>query len=378
MLGFSIKRLSLALFCAGIFGAPTARAETPVTDFDNRAAVIFAYTGVGLDDNPSISVTNEQFARQIEELTSGAYHVLPLPDIIAKFKKNAVLPDRTIALTFDGADTSVLTAAAPLLIKARLPFTIFVPAERVDKDKQPYLSWDDLRDLKKTGLVTFGLNPSGLGRLVSNDAAEIRRQINNGIVRLREELGISPTLLAYPYGEYDLTYQQIVGSMGFDAAFGQQSGVAWSGDNLFALPRFAQSERYGDQERFVMTANALPLPVKDVSPQDPHLSTLTPVIGFTLPETLAKAGKNLSCFSSSDEKPSVTLLRTRVEIRMPGFDDDRPRINCTLPVAGNNGEDTRWRWFGMMLTVPERLLEKQETQDVQKHAADTPDWISVE
>ncbi len=359
-------------------GSPQALAS----EYDDKSAVIFAYFAIGNDDNPSASIRTEQFTQQINELKSGGYNVAPLPDIIDAFSAGTPLPQRTVAITFDGADKSILQDAAPLLIENELPFTVFVPAGRVSSEKPPFMDWDDLRKLKRSGLVTFGLHPASYSRLADNGDDEIKRQINSSLAEIRKELDVNVGLIAYPFGEYDENFKNIVKSMGMKAAFGQQSGVAWAGDDRFALPRFTLTERYGDMDRFLMTANALPLPATDISPEDPHLKSLTPSIGFTVPEELSKNLKSLSCFSSSAEKPELEILGSRVEIRMSKpFHEDRPRINCTLPVTGAPGEEPRFRWLGMMYTIPQDLLDQAvgaEVLKTEKHASGINDSINME
>jgi peptidoglycan/xylan/chitin deacetylase (PgdA/CDA1 family) len=378
MLPFSLKHLGLTLGFAALMGATVAKAA----EYDDKSAVIFAYFAVGNDDSPSSSIRTEQFAQQIAELTSGDYNILPLPRIVDAFIAGKTLPPRTVAITFDGADQSILRDAVPLLEDRDLPFTVFIPADRIESDKPPFMNWGDLRRLKRTGLASFGLHPASYSRLADSDADEIKRQINNSLALIRKELDVTPALFAYPYGEYDERYKKVVKALGFKAAFGQQSGVAWSGDDRYALPRFTLTERYADMDRFTMTANALPLPATDISPEDPHLKSLTPSIGFTVPEDMAKSLKSLSCFSSTEEKPELQILGSRVEIRMnKPFHEDRPRINCTMPVAGGAAEEPRFRWLGMMYTVPQDLLDAAamaEQSKIQKHAGSANDSINME
>lgn len=367
MPSFSLKHLGLMFGLALLSGTPTALAN----DYDDKAAVIFAYFAIGNDNNPSLSIRTEQFVQQVNELKTGGYNVAPLGDVVDAFSAGKSLPPHTVAITFDGADKSILQDAAPLLIDNELPFTVFIPADRVSSGKPPFMNWNDLRKLKRSGLVTFGLHPSSYSRLANGDENEIRRQLNNSLAVIRDELDVNVGFVAYPFGEYDEKYKDIVKSMGLKAAFGQQSGVAWAGDDRFALPRFTLTERYGDMDRFLMTANALPLPATDISPGNPYLTSLTPTIGFTVSEELSKSLKSLSCFSSSAEKPELQILGSRVEIRMDKpFREDRPRINCTLPVAGAPGEDPHFRWLGMMYTVPQDLLDQaaMDRAKAEKHA----------
>lgn len=358
---FSLKHIMLALAATvTCMTAPSARAAEG-TDFDNKYAVIFAYFNVGDDSNPNINIRREQFANQIQELMDGPYNILPLPRIIEAFKTGQTLPDRSVAITFDGADKSILDFAAPTLIENEIPFTVFIPAGRVTQGKAPYMTWDDLRALKKSKLVSFGLHPSSYGHLIGAKPEEIRRQINNSLTLIRQELNRDVTMMAYPYGEFDTAFLEIARSMGFKAAFGQQSGVAHAGDNILTLPRFTLTERYGDMERFRMTANALPLPVTDVSPETPYLETTSPAIGFSLPPSLRKNIGTLSCFSSVEDKPKLqTINNSRVEIRLAeAFDNERPRLNCTMPVQPKSGaEETRWRWYGVLYTVKPDVLRE--------------------
>ncbi len=344
------------------------------TEFDNKAAVILAYFAIGNDDNPNTSLRYEQFAAQMDELANADYTVKPLGDIIAAYKNGTVLPARTIAITFDGGDKSLMEEALPLLEKNKFPFTVFVPTGKAETGKPPYLSWSDLRTLKDTGLASFGLHPASYGKLAGQDAENIRREINNALSAMRDELSVKPAFFSYPYGEYDPTYKQIVKETGFVAAFGQQSGVSHAGDDLYALPRFTQTERYGDLERFEMTVNALPFPAFEISPRSAQLDTLTPAVGFTVDEALSGSLDDLSCFSSDEEKPVVSVLNNRIEIRLEeALAEDRLRINCTLPAPQGKDETPRYRWLGMLFTVPDNLLTLSSSE-----SENSADFINAE
>ena len=68
----------------------------------------------------------------------------------------------------------------------------------------------------------------------------------------------------------------------------QQSGVAHDSENIFALPRFALNESYGDIDRFKLISRTLALPVSDVTPSDSLLGPNPPLIGFTVAEGLER------------------------------------------------------------------------------------------
>ena len=84
--------------------------------------------------------------------------------------------------------------------------------------------------------------------------------------RFIDEIGSKPKFFAYPYGEYNLEVIEQVKLHGFVAAFGQH-WVAHHSLGMYELPRFAMNEKYGDMDRFLLAANALPMPISDVSPK---------------------------------------------------------------------------------------------------------------
>ena len=150
-----------------------------------------------------------------------------------------------------------------------------------------------------------------------------------------------------------------ISEYGFDAAFGQQSGVAHANADLFNLPRFTMTENFSNIGRFQMTANALPLPVTDLSPNESFLTQTRPSIGFTIAEDIPENIENLSCFASGQSKPEVNIVgMNRVEIRLAqDIDETRFRVNCTLPEnAQKDREIARWRWFGLLMTLDETAL----------------------
>lgn len=347
----SLKTLALqALTGLALMAALPAEAQS----LDPSGAVIFAYQRVGEDLYPDDNISKEQFAENIHELIEGGYTILPLPRIVAALRDKARLPDRTVAITFDGAYRSALENAIPLLLDNNIPFTVFFSPDQADSNTPQYMGWSDIRRLRKNDIVTLGLHTAAYTRLNDQDTAEIRQQVNKATARFREMLKDSPAFFAYPFGEYSKAYRDVITASGFTAAFGQQSGVAYDGSDLFAIPRFAITESYGDDDRFRMTASSLPLPVSDITPDDPVIGAENPpTFGFTVDGGQAKKLAQLSCFISEQGKPDMTIVgENRVELRAKKpFESDRIRVNCTMPgPAPKPGEDQRWRWFGMLLT----------------------------
>ena len=303
-------------------------------------ATILMYHRFGEENYPSTNVTLEQFEEHLEVLASGPYTVLPLEDIVLNLQSGTPLPDRTVAITIDDAYLSVYEEAFPRLKARGFPATLFVATRPVDRGLRAYMSWDQIREWQAAG-YGIGSQTQTHPHMHQQSMAENEKELRVSNERFLAELGMRPTLFAYPYGEYNLDVIDLVKEAGFEAAFGQNSGVAHGYDGFFELPRFAMNEQYGNRERLELAINGLPLKVTQLVPEDVVLAETPPLYGFTLAADMDNE-RQLRCFNSKYGKLDVAIIGRRAEIRMPGpLVGKRSRVNCTMP-----GPDGRWRWFG--------------------------------
>lgn len=311
------------------------------------SAVILMYHRFGEEGHPQTNIGIEQFDRHLSELADAKYTVLPVPEILAKLKSGSALPERTIGITIDDAFRSVYEIAYPKLRERKLPFTLFVATRPVDRGLPDYMNWDQIRELRDAG-VTIGSQTHTHLHMAARGATESRVDVETANARFVEELGTAPSLFAFPYGEASAASISVVRETGFEFAFGQHSGVADRTSPSYFLPRFAFNEAYGDDRRFRLVANALPLPVRDISPQDPLLKQNPPAFGFTVDSKVGGLSR-LTCYHSQQGKARIEQLGShRIEVRFDApFKSGRSRLNCTLP-----GPENRWRWFGRQFYAP--------------------------
>jgi peptidoglycan/xylan/chitin deacetylase (PgdA/CDA1 family) len=305
-------------------------------------AVVLMYHRFGEHKYPTTNITLEQFESHIRELQSGPYRVLPVTKIAAALQDGAPLPDRAVGITIDDAFLSVYTEAWPRLKKAGLPFTLFIATGVVDGNVPGYMNWNQIREMAEAGVTIGGHTVSHL-HMPDAVPGKVVEEIALSNSRFEEETGRRPEIFAFPYGESSLAVQAAVRDAGFTAAFGQHSGAVGSRLNPFDLPRFALNENYGGLDRFKLAVNALPLPVTDITPAEPLISSPNPpAMGFTAGPGLKDFGR-LACFSSHAGRARLERLgERRIEIRVEAaFPKGRTRVNCTLPAEGG-----RWYWFG--------------------------------
>ena len=321
-----MKRIYTCFYCLSILLALLSIQNFAMASY---SAVVVQYHRFGESVHPSTNIRIEQFEAHLTELQNPKYKVLPLPEIFAFL--------------------SVYREAFPRLKKAGLPFTLFIPTQPVDRSINGYMSWKQIRELKRAG-VTIGSQTHTHLHMAGSSSKKNKNELMTSNKRFKEELGLVPDIIAYPYGEYSLAVGEIAKAVGFKIGFGQHSGVIHPEADMMYLPRFSMNENYGGLSRFRLAINALPLPITDLSPSDPLLSNANnpPALGFTVKGIAATRLKKLACYTPSEGKDKIETLGARVEDRFQtAFPTGRTRINCTMRTRSG-----RWRWYGVQYYIP--------------------------
>lgn len=305
------------------------------------------------EDTPGItSVTPEQFQQHLDYLLQNDYSVMPLETVITALKTGAELPDRCVALTIDDAYISAFTEAFPRTVRYEFPLTVFVATKAVDEGRDGHLNWDQIRQMQSKG-VSFQNHShthTHLVRRLENESPDdweqrVAADIQTAQNRIQQELGTTPTLISYPYGEYNEALKLVVISMGL-TAFGQQSGPLWQQADFTALPRFPMASFFARMRTFTKKVNSLPLPITGAFPLDPvvPLDDWHPALMLIFNPDVENF-RQLRCFVNGSPSVNYQWLEQpagSVVITPKGrLNVGRNRTHCTLPVAGTD----RYAWY---------------------------------
>lgn len=146
-----------------------------------KMVAVLAYHGV---DNPA------RFAQHMDVITRWMQPI-ELSDLIASHAGTRPLPPRSVLVTFDDGERSVLDHAAPVLAERRIPAVVFVVAQLVDTDG-PYW-WTEVEHLIANGGWTASLAAALLKRSHSrHDPGSavrlLKRMPNNARLQALEHL----------------------------------------------------------------------------------------------------------------------------------------------------------------------------------------------
>ncbi|MBK7249637.1 MAG: poly-beta-1,6-N-acetyl-D-glucosamine N-deacetylase PgaB [Gammaproteobacteria bacterium] len=259
--------LALALLGAG------ARAEVPAKltilcyhEIDDREIALI----------PGYSVKPAQFAQQLAWLTESGYHFVSMDDVLADAAGRRPLPEKALLLSFDDGYRSFYTHAFPILRAHHAPAVVALVgswldtvSDTVDFDgrrvpRADLMSWDEIRDLSRSGLVEFAshsygmhagvvANPQGnheplaiarrwlpeAGRYESESAyrkriaADLRRSSD----LLQRHLGRRPRIIVWPYGRHNAATRSIAARLGMKIGFNLDDGPNTADTPLSMLRR---------------------------------------------------------------------------------------------------------------------------------------------
>jgi glycosyltransferase involved in cell wall biosynthesis/peptidoglycan/xylan/chitin deacetylase (PgdA/CDA1 family) len=212
------------------------------------AVVVLAYHAVAdLADDPlrRWGVPPRSFAEQLDGLKAAGWTFIDLDTFLRGMDGHEPLPRRAAFVTFDDAYVDVLTEGAPILEQRGIPAVAFAVAglvggvnewARPGARPQALLDADGLRSLASNG-IAVGSHAKTHRRLPEVPEAELDHELRDSADAL-ESLNLPrPTVLAYPYGEWDAGVARAAHEAGYAAAFAIHPGIADRTSNRYALPR---------------------------------------------------------------------------------------------------------------------------------------------
>lgn len=119
-----------------------------------------------------------------------------------------------ICVTFDDAFTNLLTNAIPVITELKIPITVFISTgslgsfpswlqgSRHPDSTEMVLSVEELLELKKNPLITFGSHTVSHPRLSQKPVEEMREELHVSRETLNEIIGENISNLALPHGDY--------------------------------------------------------------------------------------------------------------------------------------------------------------------------------
>ena len=316
---------------------------------DEMGIISLMYHRVGEAKYPSTNVSVEMFQNHIHEIEKSGMGFINPSIFKKKILNREKFEKRYILLTVDDSFKSFYENAWPILKEKKIPFIIFVNTREINNNHPNYMTWDQIRELKNSGLVTIGGHSWSHEYFVDMKISEVKKDIEKSHKNYLKELKFIPDLYAHTFGETSSDLIELIKTFKYKIIFGQHSGVISLNENIYYLPRFSLNENYGKLKRFKSILRSRAFNLKSYEPRTILLNSKNNPTNMKL--EFNENVKSINCFDNSGGSWKNTKLNfisdSEVELifDLP-FKKRRGRVNCTMPAAGG-----LIKWFGYQYSV---------------------------
>lgn len=179
-------------------------------------------------------VEKTEFERQMKYLKDNGYTAITIKELNDFIQGKSILPKKTILITADDGYLSNYEIMYPILKKLNMKATIFVIGKDIDNSSNkngalPKLTWAKIKEMYDSGLVdiechTYNSHVKGntlsgemgifssplVGETELEYENRIKDDIKKNINTIETHIGYKPIALAYPYGDWSGTSENIL------------------------------------------------------------------------------------------------------------------------------------------------------------------------
>lgn len=174
---------------------------------------ILLYHSVGsvlAHDSYGISIDRDLFARHMQILAEDDR--LTITSLQEKPIDHRPL---RVAVTFDDGYRDNLYAAAPILLKLQIPFTVFITTSFLQQGSRDYLSPNELKELAALPGVNIGSHGVRHLPLATCDDATLQHEVRDSRHTLEDWIGKRVDAIAYPFGSVNQRVRDAVRDSGY-------------------------------------------------------------------------------------------------------------------------------------------------------------------
>jgi len=223
-----------------------------ISDRARKASVpIVMYHDITKDKQVDWDVTPAELEQHFIAIAANGSTPISMDDLVNHLRTGKALPKNPILLTFDDNYLGQYKYAFPLLKKYNYPAVWSVHTRYVGViDAKPKATWDQIREMQGSGLVTIAshtLNHLNLQKLDElKEYSKIDRELIESKQAIEKELGVKVRYFTYPEGAYSDRVKEKVKQAGYEAALAMsldpaEELPAQKSEDLLAIRRYGQS-----------------------------------------------------------------------------------------------------------------------------------------
>jgi peptidoglycan/xylan/chitin deacetylase (PgdA/CDA1 family) len=199
----------------------------------------------------SYYITPELFEKQLLWLMDWRYNPLSGDEFKRFLFEGLDIPFKSFFLVFEGGYKNFKKYAYPILKRYKMPALIFLVVNyigdfnRWENGKEPILAIDEISELNKTTMITFGLQSKSHKDLTKISEVELDDEITSAKYLIEEIVRYKVEYFNYPYGKTNPAICNKLEEAGFTIAFINKFEQVTSLDSFYRIPAVKMSQKDG-------------------------------------------------------------------------------------------------------------------------------------
>lgn len=186
--------------------------QNKATDYKNPYLITYAkmplivmYHEVLANPIYSSDVSTSNFTAQINFFKSEGYRTLSLDEFYEVVTNHAVVPEKSVLITFDDGYIGNYNNAIPVLQQNNFKAAFFVHTNfvGVSAGSHPKMSWNQLRTVDANPLFEVESHTVTHGNLAQMTATQIQSELANSKAAIETQLNKTCEYITYPFGSYN-------------------------------------------------------------------------------------------------------------------------------------------------------------------------------
>lgn len=270
--------LNVFVFSVALIGAAFAAPGALAQSQTDEEFTVLSYHEIAEKADaliPEYAVSPTMFVRQIDWLRNNGYNFVSVDDILAHKAGQKMLPQKAVLVTFDDGYRSAYDHALPFLKMLGIPSVVAVVGAWEEESgtvnfdgrmipRNKLMTWDQLREISKDGLVEIGshtydlhhglpgnpqgnLEPAATTRRYLPDTktyesetvyqARIAADLKRSRDIIKDRVGKAPRVIAWPYGRYSYKLRDAAAKLGMTIGLTLDDGGNMDDTPLWSMRR---------------------------------------------------------------------------------------------------------------------------------------------
>lgn len=234
------KELAKKVFLSPTPTPASSPTQVPLVGFCLRVPVLM-YHHIQPQDSAktlgqtALTVDSGVFDTQMQYLSQSGYTSFFANDFINALINHQNLPAKSVVITIDDGYEDNYIYALPILQKYGIKANIMLATGLMGNSNM--LSWDEVRNLKNSGLIYFGNHTWSHYAVSHGPQDKIEAEINTAQKQIQENTGEFTNVFTYPYGSISDNGISTLQRLGYVGAFSEIPGTTQCDSFLMTLHR---------------------------------------------------------------------------------------------------------------------------------------------